>query len=214
MEIMAVNSKRVLLIGLIMALLVGLGLTTSLVYGAVPSPKLAHVGFLGLVESVLEDVDNIQNINLAELNSRHQALFSEAQVGVEKTIDLSRELSTKGLYTIQTILNRIRLGFRLALQGFGGLFESRFKIYQLETFSGIKVEEGVIVFPASLNSNADQKMMARLKSTFSDEVIVVPSESAGSGVIKPVFRGRAGETEGVRLGEDYLYLMVPVGSFP
>ncbi len=50
-------------------------------------------------------------------------------------------------------------------------------------------------------TDENEKMLAKIKSSFSDEVKVIPTDES-SGIIVPIFREKE--------GEEYLYLMVPV----
>jgi len=209
---MTVSLRRVFGRGLAVLLFFSSGLFVAAASGAPISTPSDYLGFIGLLESVMEDADNIQNINLADLNRRRQSLIEETRGGIRETVASSRNLSTSALQTIRVFFARIRSGLQLTFRGFSELARLGFRAGLPDSFSGAKVETGVVVFPASLDNRADQKMIAQLKNTFSDEVVVVPGESTAYGVIKPVFRGGAGG--GVRLGEDYLYLLVPVGSFP
>jgi len=69
--------------------------------------------------------------------------------------------------------------------------------------SGVN-DQGLVVFPASGNHGLDSATVAKIAETFSDEIIIVPGGPNSPPVIKPVFRDS--------LGDDYLYLVVPLGQ--
>jgi hypothetical protein len=209
---MMADFRRVLLSGLIVALFVGPGLLVRPVKGIATSIKPNYAGFLGSVQSVLEDADNIQNINLQNRSQRYHTLLNETQGNIQETVIFSQRLSTKILYAAQSFFDRIRSGFQLTIRSFGGFSKSQPGRYSTGGFLETGANEGAIVFPASPDRSADQKVVAQLKDTFSDEIVVVPGNTPDTGVIKPVFRRRGAEDDELYLGDDYIYLLVPVGS--
>lgn len=72
--------------------------------------------------------------------------------------------------------------------------------YELEVDS-TKPSQGMVVVPVKEDTNR-QTTIAKIKSSFSDEVNVVPDSDGGSGVITPVFKKVK--------GDDYLYVLVPI----
>ncbi len=61
--------------------------------------------------------------------------------------------------------------------------------------------EGMIVVPVTAKTDKEATI-AKIKSTFSDEVTVEPGADGSDGVIKPVFKRSK--------GDDYLYVLVPI----
>lgn len=64
-----------------------------------------------------------------------------------------------------------------------------------------KPNEGMIVVPVTAKTDKEATI-AKIKSTFSDEVTVEPGSDGSDGVIKPVFKRSK--------GDDYLYVLVPI----
>ena len=62
----------------------------------------------------------------------------------------------------------------------------------------IAEKKGLVVVPSSKDN---EQLVNQVKQSFSDEVLVTPQDE-DSGVITPVFRNR--------VGEDYLYILVPI----
>jgi len=69
------------------------------------------------------------------------------------------------------------------------------RIFRTETKP---MTQGLVVIPSSSD---DEKVKEQIKQSFSDEVKVTPYDGE-SGIITPVFRHR--------VGEDYLYILVPI----
>lgn len=65
-------------------------------------------------------------------------------------------------------------------------------------------QEGIIVLPKTSEAQADQIRQQAVQGVFSDKVIVTSDETGRSGVIRPIFRSG--------IGEDFLYVMVPVST--
>lgn len=63
--------------------------------------------------------------------------------------------------------------------------------------------QGMVVMPVEEKTDR-QKVVAKIKESFSDEVVVEPGEDGSSGLIKPVFK----KTK----GDEYLYVLVPIGN--
>jgi len=65
-------------------------------------------------------------------------------------------------------------------------------------------QEGIVVLPKTSAAEADRIRQQAIQGVFSDKVIVSSDETGRSGVIRPIFRSG--------IGEDYLYVMVPVST--
>lgn len=63
-------------------------------------------------------------------------------------------------------------------------------------------QEGIIVLPKTSSAQANRLRDEAIQGVFSDQVTVVSDETGRSGVVRPIFRSG--------VGEDYLYVMVPV----
>lgn len=61
---------------------------------------------------------------------------------------------------------------------------------------------GLVVIPSTGVASQDNQIVNKIRNSFSDDVVVKPDESGVSGIIKPIFKNS--------LGEDYLYVLVPV----
>lgn len=62
--------------------------------------------------------------------------------------------------------------------------------------------QGMVVAPSSGDGVKDRDLIAQIKDSFSDEVSVIPGEDGRSGIVKPIFKKRSGQS--------YMYVMVPV----
>ncbi|MES3031029.1 MAG: hypothetical protein V4697_01295 [Patescibacteria group bacterium] len=65
---------------------------------------------------------------------------------------------------------------------------------------------GIAVVPSQGSRVADEALEKKIRDSFSDEVIVSMDADRNSGVITPVFKKSQ--------GEDFLYVLVPVGESP
>ncbi|MCR4329104.1 MAG: hypothetical protein NUV65_00985 [Candidatus Roizmanbacteria bacterium] len=65
-------------------------------------------------------------------------------------------------------------------------------------------QEGIIVLPKTSAAEANRIRQEAVQGVFSDKVMVTSDETGRSGVIRPIFRSG--------VGEDYLYVMVPVSN--
>ena len=65
-------------------------------------------------------------------------------------------------------------------------------------------QKGIIVLPKTNIAEADRLRTGVIQGVFSDQVIVMSDETGQSGVVRPIFRSG--------VGEEYLYVMVPVDN--
>jgi len=63
-------------------------------------------------------------------------------------------------------------------------------------------QNGLIVIPSSGDATSEKEERERIKEHFSDEVVVIPDETGGAGVIQPVFKSNK--------DEQYSFVLVPV----
>jgi len=63
-------------------------------------------------------------------------------------------------------------------------------------------QDGMVVLPSSGDGVMDKEERERVKEYFSDEVVVVPDETGGSGIIKPVFKSGK--------DDEYSFVLVPI----
>ena len=68
-------------------------------------------------------------------------------------------------------------------------------------FADEKPTQGMVVVPVTAKTDREATV-AKIKSSFSDEVSVRPSADGSDGVIQPVFKRSK--------GDDYLYVLVPI----
>ena len=66
----------------------------------------------------------------------------------------------------------------------------------------IQGQEGIIVLPKTDKAVTNKLREETIKNIFSDQVMIISDESGRSGVVRPIFRSG--------VGEEYLYVMVPV----
>jgi hypothetical protein len=172
--------------------------------------KEAVGGFFDIAEKTAEDVDNVNNLNLNGWEKRYKFVPEVEQDDLKKIFTDSKKLSTRATGFVEGFLARIKSGLRLAFTGLRGVVAS-FSEFSLAPIvpRSPRLEEGVVVFPSG-GKKSDDRALARLKSTFSDEVIIVPDESGRTGIITPVFRDSADPSGKRYLGDDYVYLLVPV----
>ncbi len=63
-------------------------------------------------------------------------------------------------------------------------------------------QSGLVAIPSSGNAASEKEEREKIKEHFSDEVIVIPDETGGAGVIQPVFKSDK--------DEQYSFVLVPV----
>jgi len=164
---------------------------------------------INIAEKVLEDADNVQNINLRSRGIRYRFLSDKSKKRILGAVGRSQELSTGVLHSIDDFFVKIKLGLELVFRGFQDTILSIKKAPRETGYKLPQVEEGTIVFPSAGEKTVDAETLARLRGTFSDEVVVVPGESGDTGFIQPVFKKRD-DQGGYYLGDKYVYLLVPV----
>lgn len=62
-------------------------------------------------------------------------------------------------------------------------------------------DTGIVIVPTQ-GVETDAKVIADIKDSFSDDVLVIPNNDGASGIIRPVFKSG--------YGKDFLYVIVPV----
>ncbi|MFA6437590.1 MAG: hypothetical protein WC242_05245 [Candidatus Paceibacterota bacterium] len=76
------------------------------------------------------------------------------------------------------------------------------KVNDVENLAPVnQSQEGLIVIPSTKD---DEQNKNKIKSMFSDEVVVEPDKTGQSGIIKPVFKKQT--------DQKYLYMLVPIGN--
>lgn len=68
----------------------------------------------------------------------------------------------------------------------------------------VRGQEGIVVLPKTNMAEAERLREEAIKEVFSDQVMLISDETGRSGVVRPIFRSG--------VGEDYLYVMVPVND--